>query len=150
MHHPLAKPVPHNDYQKFRPRYPLDPFQDSDKKIKHGFDHQVTPKEPWRLDVDKLPPVDLTKLCRTVVLILGGQFNRALASTLSCSNSVLFGRASFATVTTFTQIAALLLLSHHNCHSISGISTRRSIAKHPNPQTQWVHRGRKPGCRTIG
>lgn len=63
----------HNTYEKFRPRYPVDPFQDGlDGPSSYLFDQKPTSKEPWRLDIDKLPPVELTKLCRTVILVLGG------------------------------------------------------------------------------
>jgi hypothetical protein len=75
MHQPIPHTNVHNDYQKFRPRYPIDPFQDGLDNPSAHFDQQQVTKEPWRLDFDKLPPVELTKLCRTVMLILGGQFS---------------------------------------------------------------------------
>lgn len=133
MHKSLARPQQHNDYQKFRPKYPLDPFRDSEKPSKEAFAQLTRPKEPWRLDVDKLPPVELTKLCRTVILVLGGTFMPFTVYTEEISSWI---RSTSTATTPIIQVKAFLLFPPHYRHLLSSVFTCWDIPHRPNIKAQ--------------
>ncbi|KZS87246.1 hypothetical protein SISNIDRAFT_471101 [Sistotremastrum niveocremeum HHB9708] len=75
-------PVAYPRADKFTPRLPLDPFA-ADPAIPSRSSALYPETQPWKLDVDRLPPLHLTRLQRNVLLVLGDPTVNQLAPLLT-------------------------------------------------------------------